>query len=115
MSEPKTEPSAVRDTTPAPGSAADPAAPARRHWRTLAELSGDPAVRELREREFLTPSEEVTEPSRRDFLKLIGAGAAFAAAGCSRKPVEKILPYIRMPEEANPGKAVWYASTCGEC
>ena len=70
----------------------------------------------LREREFLTPSEEPTEiPSRREFLKLIGAGAAFAAAGCARKPVEKILPYIKTPEEIIPGKAVWYASTCGEC
>jgi len=87
-----------------------------RHWQTLAERNDNPEVRALREREFLTPSEETTEiPSRRDFLKLIGAGAAFAAAGCGRKPVEKILPYIRMPEEAIPGKAVWYASTCGEC
>ncbi len=91
-----------------------PAAPPE-HWQTLAELNDSPEVRALREREFMTPSEEVTEPSRRDFLKLIGAGAAFAAAGCARKPVEKILPYIRMPEEAIPGKAVWYASTCGEC
>ncbi len=86
-----------------------------KHWQTLAELHDDPAVREQREREFLTPSEEPTEiPSRRDFLKLIGAGAAFAAAGCARKPVEKILPYIKMPEEGIPGKAVWYASTFGE-
>ena len=92
----------------------DPVTP-RRHWGTLAELNGDAAVREIQEREFLTPSEEVTEPSRRDFLKLIGAGAAFAAAGCARKPVEKILPYIKLPEETIPGKAVWYASTCGEC
>ncbi|HMI30632.1 MAG TPA: TAT-variant-translocated molybdopterin oxidoreductase [Candidatus Limnocylindrales bacterium] len=87
-----------------------------KHWRSLAEWNDTPDVRALREREFLTPSEEASEiPSRREFLKLIGAGAAFAAAGCARKPVEKILPYIRMPEEAVPGKAVWYASTCGEC
>ena len=87
-----------------------------KHWRSLAELNGDPEVQALREREFLTPSEETTEiPSRRDFLKLVGAGAAFAAAGCARRPVEKILPYIKMPEEATPGKAVWYVSTCGEC
>jgi len=86
-----------------------------RHWSTLAELNGDPAVQSLREREFLTPSEEAERPSRRDFLKLLGAGAAFAAAGCARKPVEKILPYLKMPEEATPGKALWYASTCGEC
>ncbi len=87
----------------------------RKHWRTVAELNDSPEVKALREREFLTPSEEATEPSRRDFLKLVGAGAAFAAAGCARRPVEKILPYIRMPEEAIPGKSVWYASTCGEC
>ena len=93
----------------------EPKAPPK-HWQTLAELNGDPRVESLREREFLTPSEEPTElPSRRQFLKLIGAGAAFAAAGCSRKPVEKILPYIMAPEEITPGKAVWYASTCGEC
>jgi MoCo/4Fe-4S cofactor protein with predicted Tat translocation signal len=87
----------------------------RSHWQTLSELNDTPEVRALREKEFLTPSEEATEPSRRDFLKLIGAGAAFAAAGCARRPVEKILPYIKMPEEATPGKSVWYASTCGEC
>jgi Fe-S-cluster-containing dehydrogenase component len=54
-------------------------------------------------------------PSRREFLKLLGAGAAFAAAGCARKPVEKVLPYVHAPEELVPGQAVFYASTCGEC
>src|SRR3989454_1067356 len=98
-----------------PTKAPEPPVPPK-HWQTLAERNEDPEVRALREREFLTPSEETTEvPSRRDFLKLIGRGAALAPAGCARKPVEKILPYIRMPEEAVPGKAVWYASTCGEC
>src|SRR5882672_1500372 len=113
MSDPVTEPATDPVTEPVAERVAEPAP--RRHWGTLAELNGDPAVREIQEREFLTPSEEVTEPSRRDFLKLIGAGAAFAAAGCARKPVEKILPYIKLPEETIPGKAVWYASTCGEC
>src|SRR5262245_1841365 len=90
--------------------------PRRRHWQTLAELNGSPGVESLRTREFLTPSEAEAElPSRRDFLKLIGAGAAFAAAGCARKPVEKILPYVKAPEELTPGNAIWYASTCGEC
>ncbi|HZI89973.1 MAG TPA: TAT-variant-translocated molybdopterin oxidoreductase, partial [Candidatus Polarisedimenticolia bacterium] len=81
----------------------------RKHWRSLAELENAPEVQALREREFVTPSEEETKiPSRRDFLKLVSAGAAFAAAGCARKPVEKILPYVRTPEEIIPGKAVWY-------
>ena len=86
-----------------------------RHWSTIEELEGAPSVEELRGREFLTPSEEVTEPSRRDFLKLVGTGAAFLAAGCARKPVEKILPYVKAPEEVTPGNPVWYASTCSEC
>jgi len=90
--------------------------PRPKHWTTLAEYEGAPEVEALREREFLTPSERETElPSRRDFLKLLGAGAAFAAAGCARKPVEKILPYVKAPEELTPGNAIYYASTCGEC
>jgi molybdopterin-containing oxidoreductase family iron-sulfur binding subunit len=81
----------------------------------LAELEGSPEVEALREREFLTPSEEKELPSRRDFLKLLGAAGAFAAAGCARKPVEKILPYVKAPEELTPGVPIYFASTCGEC
>jgi molybdopterin-containing oxidoreductase family iron-sulfur binding subunit len=88
----------------------------KKYWTSLADLQGDPGVRELQEREFRTPSEIATElPSRRDFLKLLSAGAAFAAAGCTRKPVEKVLPYLKAPEELTPGNAVYYATTCGGC
>jgi molybdopterin-containing oxidoreductase family iron-sulfur binding subunit len=52
---------------------------------------------------------------RRDFLKLVGAGAgAAAASGCS-EPVEKLIPYVIQPEEVTPGIPVVYASTCTEC
>ncbi|MEE8582172.1 MAG: molybdopterin-dependent oxidoreductase [Myxococcota bacterium] len=52
---------------------------------------------------------------RRDFLKLVGAGAgAAAAAGCT-DPVEKLIPYVIQPEEITPGIPVFYASTCREC
>jgi molybdopterin-containing oxidoreductase family iron-sulfur binding subunit len=55
------------------------------------------------------------ELDRRDFLKLVGAGAgAAAAAGCA-DPVEKLVPYVIQPEEITPGIAVRYASTCQEC
>jgi molybdopterin-containing oxidoreductase family iron-sulfur binding subunit len=87
-----------------------------KHWSTLAQLHGSPEVEELSRREFLTPPGEETDlPSRREFLKLLGAGAAFAAAGCARKPVEKILPYVHGPEELTPGNAIHFASTCGGC
>jgi len=94
----------------------EPTPMAPKYWTSVADLEGDPGVRALQSREFRTPSEEATDlPSRRDFLKLLGAGAAFAAAGCARKPVEKILPYLKAPEEITPGNALYYASTCGEC
>ncbi len=89
--------------------------PRPKHWGTIAEYERAPEVEALRDREFLTPSEQPTQATRRDFLKLLGAGAAFAAAGCARRPVEKVLPYLKAPEEITPGNAVWYASTCGEC
>jgi molybdopterin-containing oxidoreductase family iron-sulfur binding subunit len=57
----------------------------------------------------------MAEFDRRDFLKLVGAGAgAAAAAGCSEK-VEKLIPYVVQPEEITPGNPVYYASTCREC
>jgi molybdopterin-containing oxidoreductase family iron-sulfur binding subunit len=55
------------------------------------------------------------EFDRRDFLKLIGAGAGgAAAAGCS-DPIEKLIPYVVQPEVITPGLPVFYASTCQEC
>ncbi len=54
---------------------------------------------------------------RRDFLQLMaGSFAALAAGGCQfKKPAEKIVPALVAPEEAAPGQAVWYATTCTAC
>jgi anaerobic selenocysteine-containing dehydrogenase/Fe-S-cluster-containing dehydrogenase component len=55
---------------------------------------------------------------RRDFLKLVGAGAgAAAASGCYRYSdlPEKLIPYVVQPEGVTPGLPVFYASTCQEC
>ncbi len=55
------------------------------------------------------------EVGRRGFLKLAGFTlAGTAMAGC-RRPVEKAIPFLVQPEEVVPGRAVWYASTCGSC
>src|SRR3989338_8839661 len=54
--------------------------------------------------------------SRREFLRLMGASVVMAsAAACTRRPVEKIVPYLNKPEEITIGIPNWYASTCGEC
>jgi Fe-S-cluster-containing dehydrogenase component/anaerobic selenocysteine-containing dehydrogenase len=91
-----------------------------KYWAKPMDLEAE--GRENAMQEFAQPSdadaialEAADPPSRREFLKLLGAGAAFAAAGCARKPVEKILPYVHAPEELVPGVPVYYASTCGEC
>lgn len=53
---------------------------------------------------------------RRDFLKFLGMNAAMTTlVACSRRPVEKIIPYLVKPEEITIGIANFYASTCGEC
>ena len=56
--------------------------------------------------------------SRRDFLKLMGAGAAtvMVLTGCgpdSRYVVRE--PYTKMPEYSYNGLSTYYASTCREC
>jgi MoCo/4Fe-4S cofactor protein with predicted Tat translocation signal len=48
---------------------------------------------------------------RRDFMKIMGASALMASmAGCTRRPVQKIVPYVNNPEEIIPGQPNFYAS-----
>ena len=83
-----------------------------RYWRTLEELAGQPAFGELLEREFPRQASEWVDPvSRRSFLKLAGASMALAGlAGCTRQPLEQILPYVRQPKQLVPGKPIFYAT-----
>ena len=86
----------------------------RRYWRSLEEFADTPAFREALAREFPDGASELssdeTGTSRRSFLQLMGASAALAGlAGC-RRPEEKILPYVKAPEQVIPGKAQYYAT-----
>src|SRR5947209_3174644 len=83
-----------------------------KYWRTLEELSNEKAFGELLEREFPRQASEWLDPvSRRGFLKLAGASLALAGlAGCTRQPLEQILPYVRQPEDLIPGKPLYYAT-----
>jgi MoCo/4Fe-4S cofactor protein with predicted Tat translocation signal len=83
-----------------------------KYWRTLEELSNQQAFGELLEREFPRQASEWVDPvSRRSFLKLAGASMALAGlAGCTRQPLEQILPYVRQPEQLIPGKPIFYAT-----
>src|SRR5215472_13816863 len=85
-----------------------------KYWRTLEELTGkhEAAFGELLEREFPRGHSEWIDPvSRRNFLKLAGASMALAGlAGCTRQPLEQILPYVRQPEDLVPGKPIFFAT-----
>src|SRR3954465_15574294 len=94
----------------------------RRVWRSLDELAQTPEFLHRLHNEFPTSASQWMEDeenegrgdlSRRNFLTLMGGGvAAMGLTGCStRKPDEKIVPYVIQPEEIVPGKPLFYATT----
>ena len=88
------------------------AAPREDWWRTLDELADDPAFRDRLYNEFPSEIEAIADPvARRTFLKLMGASLALAGVtACTRQPAEKIVPYVRQPEEIVPGRPLFYAT-----
>jgi MoCo/4Fe-4S cofactor protein with predicted Tat translocation signal len=82
------------------------------YWRSLDELADTPEFQELLHREFPQGASELTDPvSRRTFAKLMGASLALAGVtACTRQPAEKIVPYVRQPEEIIPGKPLYFAT-----
>jgi molybdopterin-containing oxidoreductase family iron-sulfur binding subunit len=53
---------------------------------------------------------------RREFLKVLGAsGAAAAAIGCAPEETGKLIPYLISPDQTVPGVSTYYATTCREC
>ena len=80
-------------------------------WRSLDDLAGDPAFRATVEREFPAYADEMLAPSRRDFLKLMGASVALAGmTACRRWPMEHIVPLAHRPEGYVPGNTLQYAT-----
>jgi len=84
----------------------------REYWRSLDELAQTEAFREMLHREFPEQASEFADPvSRRNFLKLMGASLAFGGlSACTIQPPEKIVPYVRAPENLIPGKPLFYAT-----
>ena len=82
------------------------------YWRSLEELAGSPEFREMMHREFPKgASEWLDSVSRRGFLQLMGASLAMAGmTGCTKLPIEEIVPYVRQPEQVVPGRPMFYAT-----
>jgi molybdopterin-containing oxidoreductase family iron-sulfur binding subunit len=81
-------------------------------WRSLEELAETEEFQDFLQREFPRQASEWTAAmSRRNFLKLMGASLALAGlSACSGQPPEKIVPYVRAPEEVVPGKPLFFAT-----
>jgi MoCo/4Fe-4S cofactor protein with predicted Tat translocation signal len=86
----------------------------KKYWRSLDEYTGTSEFKEFVEKEFPSGASMLGESTRRNFVKIMGAGFAIAGAatipGC-RRPDRKILAYSKeVPEEVIPGKALYYTT-----
>jgi Fe-S-cluster-containing dehydrogenase component len=84
------------------------------YWRSLDDHEALRAgvERPVSHDEF--PGQELStiKVGRRGFVGILGASTALAGltTGCLRKPVERILPFAKRPEDLIPGEPVFYAS-----
>jgi MoCo/4Fe-4S cofactor protein with predicted Tat translocation signal len=85
----------------------------KRLWQSLEELSETKQYRDFLENEFPANADKGTDGiNRRDVLKLMAASAAMGGLGaCTKLPTEKIVPYVRPPEEIIPGRPLFYATS----
>jgi MoCo/4Fe-4S cofactor protein with predicted Tat translocation signal len=90
-------------------------------WRGLEDLAETAEHRAFLEHEFPNdpekdagagPDESNGGVHRRDVLKWMAASAALAGlSGCTKMPEQKIVPYVRAPEEIIPGRPLFYATS----
>jgi molybdopterin-containing oxidoreductase family iron-sulfur binding subunit len=81
-------------------------------WRSLGELCENEEFQQFLDDEFPQVSRPLRlNMDRRQFLTLSGASLALAGlSGCRFLPQDKIVPYVKAPEDQIPGKALYYAS-----
>lgn len=82
------------------------------YWRSVEEFVDAPEFAEFVSREYPQHAEEWNDSfSRRNFIKIMGASLALAGlSGCVIQPAEKIVPYVKQPEEIIPGKPLYFAT-----
>jgi molybdopterin-containing oxidoreductase family iron-sulfur binding subunit len=102
----------MTDRAPLPKTTNDGARPSPpAAWRGLDSWADTPAYRRAAETEFASDLKPITDPvSRRSFLGLMGAAMALGGLVGCRRPLAKILPYAKMPEDLLPGVPQTYAT-----
>jgi MoCo/4Fe-4S cofactor protein with predicted Tat translocation signal len=87
----------------------------RQYWRSLDQLAEKPEFRQWLEREFPAGASEWADPvTRRHFMRIMSAsfmlaGLGLAATGC-RRPVEKLEPFGKQPEDYVYGVPQFFAT-----
>ena len=83
----------------------------RGFWRDFDQVLETDAFKKRVDDEF-PERDSLLKIDRRDFMKFVGASSIMAGlAGCRNLPTEKIVPYVKPPEEFIPGKPIHYATT----
>jgi molybdopterin-containing oxidoreductase family iron-sulfur binding subunit len=89
------------------------------HWRSIEQAQGDVQLKADQDAEFPAGVTASDGWNRRQALKLGAAAMALGGVACDslkevhlplRRPVEEILPYVRMPENVIPGQRLMYAT-----
>jgi molybdopterin-containing oxidoreductase family iron-sulfur binding subunit len=82
------------------------------YWRSLEELANTPEFQDFLENEFPQASTDWRQPlNRRNLLQLMGASLGLAGlTACTKQPLEKIVPYVKPPEEFSANVPVFYAT-----
>ncbi|MEQ8447977.1 MAG: TAT-variant-translocated molybdopterin oxidoreductase, partial [Balneola sp.] len=82
-----------------------------KHLLSLNELAKNQEYQKFVEREFPENASELSDGfSRRGFLAIMGSAVLLASCDFARRPVQKILPYSKQPEDIVPGVPLFYAS-----
>ncbi|RUA18335.1 MAG: molybdopterin oxidoreductase [Clostridia bacterium] len=82
------------------------------YWRSFNEIAETESFKEFLHQEFPAGAAFMEDGvNRRTFLKVMGASMALAGlTACTATHPEKIVPYVKAPEEAIPGEPLFFAS-----
>lgn len=88
----------------------------KQYWKGLEQLADTPEFQARANKEFneylpVRGNAESEEPSRRDFLKIMGFGVAAVSLAACEAPIRKAIPYVNKPVDVDPGVPNYYAST----
>lgn len=85
----------------------------KQFWRSLDELAGTERFKQFLHAEFPQAANTLIDAvDRRQFMKLMSASMALAGlSACTRQPEEKIVPFVKQPENVVPGEPLYFATT----